>query len=93
MNEDRIELRKRADESAKLHNLLDCDGWRDVLMPALKRIREHAMLRLVNSSDDRDIIRYQEEIKLVDQIFSFIETSISEGEHASEALGNLIKRS
>lgn len=86
------ELRLQADEGRKLSELIEAPGWTDVLRPQLEGLRAHAIKKIIVLPLAPELIRNQELIKVVNFIFSEIQTTIETGVHAQDQLEKEAKK-
>ncbi len=87
MTQDEIkQLRLNEVEGEKVKAMMESAGWRDVVLPYLASMRREALTQVIGQELGPVLQRNQEVCKIVDAIINQINSVITAGDSAHEAL-------
>jgi hypothetical protein len=82
INESNEYLSGIAESAKKVERTLDTEGWRDVIRPAIQDRRASLLNSLVDEVEHGNVILIQQSIRAIDNLLSFVEVTLTEGDAA-----------
>ena len=87
--EETEELEYLRDAGRKVKNMVNHPGWKEIVKPKLVKQREALMHELLSAAEYRDLVRLQQSVNIIENLFGFINASIEQGMNAIERLNRV----
>jgi len=85
-------LRLLQNEAESLRTLVNSNGWKNVVVPALEERRESLHQEFLEAKEPLDFVRIQQAINAIENLLAFIPNMIEDGGKAAEELKELTSK-